>query len=1102
MPDPAMTDCPYPGLRAYSTGERDWYFGREEHVDAMLSRLEESPFLAIVGSSGSGKSSLVFAGLIPALIDGQLGGSKRDSNGEAVPWNVICFNPGNDPLSELTAAIVNAAAKKDDPHIAGYVRAALESAGGLIEALKVAEILDAERETLIYADQFEEFFRFGEKASRAAQENALRFARLFVAAAEQTEVRFHMLLSMRSEFIGQCEAFPGLPELVSRSQFLAPRLSRKQLERSLACPAAAVGWELAPDALTAILNDCGNSPDQLPLAQHILRRMWKRAARAQRQELTLDDYVAEGDTRKSIAAHGQDILNELPQPAGTAVTRVLFMALCEQREDGPLVRRLSTRSEVEAIAGDNSALVPDVITAFAKDDPGFIQENDGWLDVRHEAVLRQWPLISQWRTLEGESETWLHELSQAATHYIQESGRTELWRGNDLREAELWFDREKPSEAWAIRHGVENWSACVRFLENSWRAAIALEEDQKAEALAAQKTKERRQRIWVYGTGAIALAMFLIGLVMFTLWKNAASSREAAENAAASIAAAAEDIVKTGTSALNEAEELSRVLIVKIRDAALGPAPDQDLAKRVFNARRTAEDAVRSVENLLRVSRHAMKTSDKPGPLSAQVKRLEQQVNSVRQRLDALEKSPDALDVMKDSIEARLARAEAALSGLTGILELVRTNQPLVAATIREKQAELDAVAADYAVIDAIQGAAAAFGFDINDFKPFASRIAVIANFRQAINQSEVASGMTVEEWRPDRAVALRHTGKVKEVHFSPIPDKVPKLAATCEAPGVWFWKADGTLVSKQNIANPVDAIAVSPAGDALAAADRNVVLVDRGAYLLTFRKATSFTQHKDSITDLEFSHGGERIASASLDRTVRVFDSRSMKELSNSQALPAVVTAVQFHRGDNLLVSGSEDGGVRLHTIDVPSIRVLGTMGAAARLPEFSYDGKFILAASADTTARVWPLVGSGEVVNVSHSFPVTQATFRPVIDAKGYTFVTCAMNGEVQFVRMTDATASSAQSTKQILKPHHPGPALSASWSADGKLLATVGGGEVLIWEMSTDVPTARVRLAGLHDTSRAEFSHDSKFLVTYGGDDTALVWDVSKIAPAAAY
>lgn len=96
----------------------------------------------------------------------------------------------------------------------------------------------------------------------------------------------------------------------------------------------AVGWKVAPDALTAILNDCGNSPDQLPLAQHILRRMWMRAALAKRQELTLDDYNAEGGIRNSIAEHGKEILQKLPQPGGTEVTRVLFMALCEQRKKG------------------------------------------------------------------------------------------------------------------------------------------------------------------------------------------------------------------------------------------------------------------------------------------------------------------------------------------------------------------------------------------------------------------------------------------------------------------------------------------------------------------------------------------------------------------------------------------------------------------------------------------------------------------------------------------------------------------------------------------------------------------------------------------------
>ncbi len=1103
MPDPANDECPYPGLRAYFTRERDWYFGREEHVDAMLSRLEESRFLAVVGSSGSGKSSLVFAGLIPALIEGQLAGSRRDVEGGPAPWSIICFNPGNDPLGELAAAIVRAAPNQGDPHLGGYVRAALESGGGLVEALKVADVIHPERETLIYADQFEELFRFGEKAARAAQENALRFARLFVDAAEQTEVRLHMLLSMRSEFIGQCEAFPGLPEIVSRSQFLAPRLSRKQLERSLSCPAAVVGWEVAPDALTAVLNDCGNSPDQLPLAQHILRRMWKRAALAHRRQLTLDDYNTEGGVRKSIAEHGKDILNELPQPAGTEVTRILFMALCEQREDGPLVRRLSTRAEIEAIAGANSALVPKVIAVFASDDPGFIQEDDGWLDVRHEAVLRQWPLISEWRSLEAESESWLYELSQAAKEYETESDKMELWRGNDLREAEIWFAREKPSEAWAIRHSVKNWKACVRFLEISRQTAIDLEEQKKKEAIKLREAKERRQKLWLTATGAIALALFIIGLIMANLWKNAANSRRQAEAAAISIGAAATDIVASGKAALSDAEQRGAKLISAIRLAGEGPAPSPEAIDGLLNARIAAEGAAKAIENLATASQKAVGDRADIGQLNELVETLKGQAREVRQRQEALKKNADAWDAVNDSIGLRLSHAEEMLGELRG----QTAPEPAV---VTAKQKEISLAAADLTVIDGIQKAAFAFGFEGDAYKEFTGRMATIGTTLNVLRKIEAPlnNRPRLTEINPQQAVALKHTGQVNCARFGPIPDKLPLLAAACEDHTVWVWRADGKQRAKITASDTVNDIAFSPGGDAIAVASNGkTVRVFRGLGLLSLKEGSDFTstdfnQHKDSITDVEFSHGGERIASASADRTVRVFDSRSMAQLFNSQPLPDIVTAVQFHRGDNLVVSGCDDGGVRLHTIDNPGTQLLGTMGAPARRPEFSYDGKLVIAASGDRTARVWPILGRAELVKIEHPATVTQATFRPLIDAKGYTFVTCATNGEVRFVSVTDVTATSAASKVKVLEPPHPGPVLSATWSADGRLLATVGGGEAIIWEISTDLPWPRARLVNLGETSHAEFSADSKSLVTYGGSDTAYVWDLTQISPASAY
>ncbi|MEY2562422.1 MAG: hypothetical protein QOH88_615 [Verrucomicrobiota bacterium] len=1118
MPD-ARVDCPYPGLRAYFTGERDWYFGREEHVDAMLSRLEESRFLAVVGSSGSGKSSLVFAGLIPALGEGQLAGSRRDAEGGPASWSVICFNPGNDPLAELVAAIGKAAVKKDDPHLAGYIRAALESSGGLIEALNVAGLIDPQRETLVYADQFEELFRFGEKASRTAQENALRFATLFVAAAEQTQVRLHLLLSMRSEFIGQCEAFPGLSEIVSRSQFLTPRLSRKQLERSLSCPAAAVGWKLAPDALAAILNDCGNSPDQLPLAQHILRRMWMRAAGAQRRELTLEDYNAEGGIRKSIAEHGQEILKGLPQPGGTEVTRNLFMALCEQREEGPLVRRLSTRAEVEAIAGENSALVPEVIAAFSGNDPGFIAEDDGWLDVRHEAVLRQWPLISEWRTIENESETWLHELSQAAKDYEKKSGKMELWRGNDLREADAWFRKEKPSEAWAIRHGIRNWEKSVQFLEISRQAAIDLEEAKKKEAREAREEKERRQKRRSLAIAGSALFLLVACVVMAIFWRMAVKaqldammsswaaglSKSEAERASAdrlklmqAIVVAAGPIIDSGKAALTEAEERAVQLTSAISEAAVEPPPEQAAIDEVWHARNDAEKAVKAINGLVDSIKQAARTDDEIGQAAAD---LDKQAHEVEARFQLLEKDPKKWDAVSKTVEARLAEAEKALAGLIGV-------EPLNPALLKEKdKKDIPEAIAQMDAVRAIKKAAEALGYHESDFQTFAARLASVEKTLSAARAAKEVGPSTgqIAVWKPDAAVPLVHQGgTVYRVRFGPlIPNKVPLIASASGDQQVWFWKPDGANLERFSLGCPVTDMAFAPSGDALVAAGK-------GKQVRVFRwkdlpsqgtlESADFLQHSDTISDVEFSHGGQRIASASGDRTVRAFDSRSLTQLYyTSPPLPGIVTSIAFHPGDNMIVSASDDGGVRLHTIDKPAVRLLGKMDAPARRAEFSADGKLVIAASGDKTARVWWIEPPHQILNLEHPASVMHATFRPVKEASGYTFATCSTNGEVRLVRMTKVTAYAAEYVEKVLEPRHSAAAVFAGWSDDGHWLATVGGGETLVWEWRGDGLVAVLRLVGLPGTLRAVFSPDAKLLATSGGSDTAYLWDLTKIRAA---
>jgi WD40 repeat protein len=1106
--------CPYPGLRAFFTEEREWYFGREAHINDMLVRLETDRVLALVGSSGSGKSSLVYAGLIPALHEGQLAGSRRDANGRALPWRIVSFKPGNDPLRSLSEAILRAVPASGDPHLAGFVPAALRGGeGGLIEALDVADLLNERNEVLIYADQFEELFRCDEKSSRAMQEDALRFTQLLVAAAKQEGVPLYLLLSMRSEFIGHCERFPGLPELVGRNQFLTPRLSRRELEISLRSPAQASGWKIAPDALAAILNDCGSSPDQLPLAQHILRRMWHWAEEHDRRELTFDDYRDCGRISGALTQHGEEILCQLlhvtapalrvlieaqsganaglgtrPLPVLLEVARILFMALCDQREEGPLVRRQSARKEIAAIAGATPDQIAKVIAAFGGDDPGFLREEDGVLEVRHEVVLRQWPLIAQWRKREAESVEWLHDLDRAARAREACPKKIPLWQSGDLRGAGHWMRAERPGPAWAARHGVHTWKRCMDFLRRSNRARLLK-------------------------TAAISCAIIaLLGFAGFFALQRlqtqlliAQREREfAARNKdfVAAFAQTADEIAATALTkakiAANEFEQAASELLTSVKNSKTGEPPEPSAIMRLQNARAAVPAAAEEMDRIAKTITSAADLTSNT-LLGEKARNLSIEAANVRNTTVLKRADQDTADqVVKDALEVRMSRAADALEkaaqftvekpGITRPVALeaaaTATEQLSAIQIIREAAAELGYAGIGQSVAE-----------KLNDYQRQLDRIQSIIKKTSATGQ--LAVWLPEPAWNPEHGFPpLTHGGRVNRIRFCPKEVDGPLIAAACEDRKIWFWYKDGRPRGSFGGTNPVNDVDFNPTGDALAAASNgSTVRILRFPHLPTI-KTFAFERHSDSITDAEFSRGGDLVVSASADRTVRVFDSGSIAQLYfTSPPLPAIVTAAVFHPGGNLVASACDDGGVRLHTLVKPAVRLMGKFEAPARRPEFSPDGKVVLAASGDKTARLWSIERSGELARIEHQAPVTQATFRPVKEEDALTFITTATNGEVLLVHLD----RDFKGQPLALEPRHSGAAVFAQWSGDGRWLATVGGGEVLLWESKADHLVARLRITGLHSaTSRAEFSPDAKLLVTYGGDNLAYVWDLTQLPP----
>jgi hypothetical protein len=250
------TGCPYPGLRPFERDEADLFFGRDEQIAQILERLDEGRFLAVVGASGCGKSSLVPAGIIPALETyvGITTGSHLV---------VVALRPGDQPLRALARALLGAV----DPARAGnevavsFLQADLRRGPlALVEALGVTPPQEGSH-LLFLIDQFEEIFRYRERVDR---DEADAFVALLLTLAQRAEIPAHVILTMRSDYLGDCAVFAGLPDAISTSQYLTPRLTRDQRQKAIEGPAIAAGGRVETDLVNRLLNDMDSGPTSFP----------------------------------------------------------------------------------------------------------------------------------------------------------------------------------------------------------------------------------------------------------------------------------------------------------------------------------------------------------------------------------------------------------------------------------------------------------------------------------------------------------------------------------------------------------------------------------------------------------------------------------------------------------------------------------------------------------------------------------------------------------------------------------------------------------------------------------------------------------------------
>ena len=476
---------PFPGLRPFEAEEEHLFFGREGQSEEILRRLRQHRFLAVVGSSGSGKSSLIRAGLLPYLYGGFLAHTGSH-------WRVAIFRPGGNPIGKL-------AARLNDPSVLGKpatgVDAAREDAMllevslrrsglGLIEVVRLARLPERDQ-VLIVVDQFEELFRFANATDKPGRDdNAAAFVKLLLEASSQRDIPIYVVVTMRSDFIGDCARYRDLPEAVTNGLYLIPRMTREQRRAAIVEPVRVGGGTIAPRLVVRLLNDVGDDPDQLPILQHALMRTWDywTARRDEERPIDLDDYLEIGRMSEALSQHADEAYDGLPNDRFRAIARRMFQALTEKGADNREARRPTTVATLADVADAPVSDIIRIVEDFRRPGRSFLMPPahvvlgpDSVIDISHESLIRGWRRLRQWVEEEAESAKIYRRLAETAA--LHKLGTAGLWHDPDLEHALTWRDQENPNRAWADRYNPD-FALAMAFLKRS-RDAREMEQRQK-----------------------------------------------------------------------------------------------------------------------------------------------------------------------------------------------------------------------------------------------------------------------------------------------------------------------------------------------------------------------------------------------------------------------------------------------------------------------------------------------------------------------------------------------------------------------------------------------------------------------------------------------
>nr|WP_322715950.1 caspase family protein [Nostoc sp. ChiQUE02]MDZ8228805.1 caspase family protein [Nostoc sp. ChiQUE02] len=1077
-------ECPYRGLEAFEKQHEQFFFGRKLVVEEILKKLAQAQFVPIIGASGSGKSSVVRAGLIPQL----------ENNG----WQVLePIKPGIEPLAKLRATFEPFFQRREIQQLYDLIHSHQDGLHRVLERLPGSERL------LLVVDQFEEVFTLCPQ-----EEERRKFIELLTNCS--VGERLAIVTTMRADFLEPCLHYPSLTQLIQNQAVYMPPLVGAELEQAIASGANRQGYCFEDGLRGEIMQDVGTEQGCLALLQFALTELWKERDR-QKHQLTVEKYKVIGGVIGALNQHAENIYHNFTQKQQEWVKQI-FLKLVRTHEGDKDTRQRQPKAKMLAIGGENeiSFVLDELIQQRLLVTGQEEQQGEAWVDLAHEALMEGWQRFADWRQENWEVRRLIDRVEDALREWQKNPQNENLMMGGLLAEVrEKWLQVEPhlyTVEREFYQHSnsfeQDRIATLERAVTNSAKSEIqALCEfsaalfasNQKLDALReAIRARRKLQKLGsvdadtqnnvelvlrraVYGaveyncleghSGEVQSAVFSPdGKTLAStsndktvrLWKRDGRLLATLEGHHAGVLDVA---ISPDGQTIASASEDNTIKLWK-RDGTLLATLEGHNAAVSKVAFSPQGNTLASASDDWTVKLWKVSHDQMPVLLTT----LNKHENSVK----AVAFSPDGNTIASASADKTVKLWKGDGTFLTTLAGHNDTVWDVAFSpdgnTIASASGTVKLWNRSGNLLKTLEGASVAFSSDGNT----------------------IASGSwdnTVKLWNKDGTLLTTlngHSDRVWGVTFSP-DSKI--LASVSGDKTIKFWKLDSALLTTlRGHSAAVIGVAISPNGKMVASAS------DDGTVKLWTQDSTLpvTLDHKAAVYGVAFSPDSRMIVSVGLDSTVKLWN-KDGSLLNTLKGHKAANWGVAFSPDGNTIASASADKTVKLWNFNGTELTTLKGHQEPIWDVAISPDGNTIASASGDMTVKLWKRDGTELTTLKGHKAGIWGVAFSP----NGNTIASASEDMTVKLWKPNGTLLTTLEGHQSIV--------FGVAFSPDGKILASASADKtVKLWKVEAGkLPVLLTTLNG--HSGRVwgvAFSSDGKTLASASDDKTVILWKLDQV------